>query len=133
MPAQEISKSIEARKLNRRSRLPLPEPPVTIPFGSLVSDLEPQGDLIHFTYLGDLYQCQADLLNRALGHAAEAAGSSLDRTAATTQPLFDWQEIRSNKGTVLRAKVPHGWIIAVGQGLTFYPDTKHEWDGTTLS
>ena len=36
--------------------------------------------------------------------------------------------------TVLRAKVPGGWLVMAsgGQGLsgvTFYPDPEHRWDG----
>jgi hypothetical protein len=35
-----------------------------------------------------------------------------------------------------RAKVPGGWLVAVGifggGGVTFYPDPKHEWDGRSL-
>jgi len=38
-----------------------------------------------------------------------------------------------------RAKVPGGWLImirssvpTVESAITFYPDTKHEWDGSSL-
>lgn len=35
-----------------------------------------------------------------------------------------------------RAKVPGGWLLTVGVGngggVTFYPDPKHQWDGSSL-
>ena len=38
-----------------------------------------------------------------------------------------------------RAKMPGGWLIMIrsdvptsGPAITFYPDTKHEWDGSSL-
>ena len=46
MATQELIKSIEAKKLNKRSKLPLPEPPVTIPYGGLVQDLEADGETV---------------------------------------------------------------------------------------
>jgi len=39
---------------------------------------------------------------------------------------LDWE--------VHRAKVPGGWLVLVlhnTQGLTFYPDPDHEWDGAS--
>ena len=40
---------------------------------------------------------------------------------------------------VIRAKVPGGWLVCImprqivdGWGLTFYPDPKHEWDGSSV-
>ena len=38
--------------------------------------------------------------------------------------------------TTYRAKVHGGWFVKVrdrdGNGLVFYPDPNHEWDGTSL-
>ncbi len=31
-----------------------------------------------------------------------------------------------------RAKVPGGWLITLYQSITFYPDPRHEWDGSSL-
>lgn len=34
---------------------------------------------------------------------------------------------------VYRTKVPGGWLLLVhGDGLAFYPDPNHEWDGSSL-
>lgn len=37
--------------------------------------------------------------------------------------------------TIARARVPGGWLVyisAVGNGMTFYPDPNHIWDGGSL-
>jgi hypothetical protein len=48
-----------------------------------------------------------------------------------------WEDLPSTSScSVLRAKVPGGWLVRVwglgGHGLTFYPDPEHTWDGRTL-
>jgi hypothetical protein len=49
-----------------------------------------------------------------------------------------WEKIESEGwltgGELWRAKVPGGWLIMLFtiQGVTFYPDPKHEWDGNSL-
>ncbi len=45
-------------------------------------------------------------------------------------PVFDGKELKT-----YRAKVPGGWLVASGSltnGVTFYPDFDHEWDGGSL-
>jgi hypothetical protein len=42
-----------------------------------------------------------------------------------------WEEVE-NEGTrvphfLIRAKVPGGWLVKTGSGLTFLPDPNHEW------
>jgi hypothetical protein len=51
----ELTKSIEARKLNPRTRVPLNEYQ-TIPFGAIIDNLVDKGDVEHFSYLGEPYQ-----------------------------------------------------------------------------
>lgn len=142
MSSQELAKSIEAKRLNKRSKLPLPEPPVIIPFGGLVSEIEDDGGLVRFSYLGELYQCSPDLLNSALrlggqgGHvAAPRSGESASAAAPMAAPeptLFHWQEIRTNHGELWRAQVPGGWLLmTAARALAFYPDAGHAWDGRT--
>lgn len=55
-----------------------------------------------------------------------------------------WEELNSSRqgGGILklgwnihRTKVPGGWLVLVihnTSGLSFYPDPKHTWDGTSL-
>lgn len=150
MATQELNKSIEAKKLNKRSKLPLPEPPVTIPYGALVANLEQDGGMMRFVYLGELYHCPEDRLMSALGGKAAPAASAqapaaprASAPAAEAQPApaaieapFQWKELPTSMGPMWRAKLPGGWLLtstsAPGRNLTFYPDAKHEWDGSTL-
>ncbi|MCP5111371.1 MAG: hypothetical protein GY953_11110 [bacterium] len=52
------------------------------------------------------------------------------RPAATSEPALKWEQVTSNRNQeVIRAKVPGGWLVAVGgAGLTFYPDPAHNWN-----
>lgn len=60
--------------------------------------------------------------------------------------MIKWEIIKDNKifkpdsydnHGIYRAKVPGGWLIMLSNGnvhkvLTFYPDPKHDWDGSSL-
>lgn len=143
MPTFELIKTIEARKLNPRSKLPLQQPPVTIPFGAIIKDIEWERDRARFAYLGELYQCRDDLLKDALGEAEAAPAASVapkrpegkDKKPAEEAGLR-WDALSSDQFSVFRAKVPGGWLVAVDAGsgcaLTFYPDPSHEWDGRSI-
>ncbi|MDQ2774596.1 MAG: hypothetical protein M3Y57_06680 [Acidobacteriota bacterium] len=141
MTSQELAKSIEAKKLNKRSKLPLPEPPAIIPFGALIQDIEEDGGLARFAYLGEMYQCSLDLLHRAVGAggtvperaAHEAAAGSGPADTARAEALFHWREIPTNLGVLQRANVPGGWLVMSGpsRATAFYPDPDHAWDGQT--
>jgi hypothetical protein len=122
MTSQELAKSIEAKKLNKRSKLPLPEPPVIIPFGALIQGVEEDGSLARFGYMGELYE------------AASANGpvdAARPADAARIEALFHWREISTNLGVLHRAHVPGGWLIMSGpsRSIAFYPDPDHAWDG----
>ena len=142
MAQLEVTKSIEAVKLNQRSRLPLSEPPVTIPFGALLDNVVENRDLAQFMYLSELYQCKAEMLHAAT-HRLEggAPGGGGERAGAATAPARDpvtfvWERLRSGTIAMQRAKLPGGWLIALGdsgtRSLTFYPDPDHSWNGETL-
>jgi hypothetical protein len=79
MPKLEVTKTIEARMLNKRTRQTLSQPPVTIPYGAILDDVVENRDVVEFTYVGELYNCKAEVL-RAGSHALDAA------TAAATAP-----------------------------------------------
>ena len=58
----ELTKSIEAVKLNPRTLRPLSDLRHTIPYGAVLEELNPDGDMHQFRYLGEPYECpQADL------------------------------------------------------------------------
>jgi hypothetical protein len=77
---------------------------------------------------------------RPIGDAADVPASSSPSQAAAFAPApavkplqVHWEELSSNQGALLRAKVPGGWLVAMrGSGAGFYPDPEHAWDGKTL-
>lgn len=40
---------------------------------------------------------------------------------------LSWQCTEGMVNWLCRTEVPHGWIIKHPNGITFYPDEKHEW------
>jgi len=53
--------------------------------------------------------------------------------------MIVWEDVKSKGGhvhSICRARVPGGWLIRVsqadGEGLTFYPDSKHEWNASSI-
>jgi hypothetical protein len=138
----EVTKTIEARKLNKRTRQPVAEPPVTIPYGAILSDVVENDGMIAFMHLGDLYQCRMEILRPASSplEGGRPAGSGTTGPAAAApaqEPVtFTWQKLAAGREAAMRAKLPGGWLISIGEGtarsVVFYPDPKHEWDGTTL-
>jgi hypothetical protein len=153
MPSFELTKSIEARKLNKRTGLPLPEPPTTISFGSIIENLKEVGNMGRFTFLFNLYEAEYSVVELAI----KTVGDNAPDPAASTKPArklaavaaaapgpvavpargaapevkFRWEEIATSHGVLLRAKVPGGWLLDRGTGLMFFEDAKYKWDGTT--
>jgi hypothetical protein len=68
---------------------------------------------------GQRARSTSDVWNRDL--------ESLSKTTIRSESLF-------GGGSLWRSKVPGGWIIrlAHGEGLAFYPDPEHKWDGNSL-
>jgi hypothetical protein len=141
----ELNKSIEARKLNKRTGSPTTDPEAVVPYGAIVENVEPDRDFERFTYLGELYQCPHAVLASATdpqawkaqrAPAAESAAPAVSsaRQPAPAAPRLQWAPVDTSHVPLLRARVPGGWLIAAGSGavLTFYPDPDHEWDGTSL-
>ena len=51
--------------------------------------------------------------------------------------MIKWERLDSTHVGVYRAKVPGGWLVAIGNatkggGLIFYPDPNHTWNGNSL-
>ncbi len=48
--------------------------------------------------------------------------------------MIKWEKLNNNwpNCSTYRAKVLGGWLVTAGDGLTFYPDPEHKWDGSTL-
>ena len=52
----ELTKSIEAVKLNPRTMRPLSQLKHTIPYGAVLEQLTPDGKMLQFHYLGEPYE-----------------------------------------------------------------------------
>ena len=136
----EATKTIEARKMNKRNRQILAaEHPVTIPYGAILDEVVENREMVEFTYLGDLFCCKSEILraaSRSLETSQPVTSSLRDSpSAATTAAVtFIWEKVNSGSIPTLRAKVQGGWFVAVGESrsVMFYPDANHTWDGTTM-
>ena len=140
-PSVSLTKLIEATRLHPRTGLSLGVPPVTVPYGALIEPLGPDRDRERFTYLGELYECKRDLFLSATGGAKgtakppggpEPAPEVEDEPepAKPSGPRLEWDRVHSSTYSVTRAAIPGGWLVALnGNGLTFVPDEKHQWDG----
>jgi hypothetical protein len=140
----ELTKSIEATKLNLRTGIPTSDPPVTIPFGAIVQDPVVDRDFRKFTYLGQRYRCADEMFRIAA--AAISEPDAQPAPASATEPVESapaaqelaaeepasvaWERLGSNWLPLMRTKVPGGWLVALGDGTTalaFYPDPDHHW------
>ena len=139
----ELAKSIEARKLNQRTGRPVDTHWLTVPYGAILENPIEKGDLVEFSYLGELYHCKypeiEDLLKSAKADRGSIAASPpANESARTVSPaaMLVWEKLAANYGQAQRAKVSGGWLVVVagvgeGGGLTFYPDPMHSWDGSS--
>ena len=135
-----LNKSIEARKLNQRSGLPMTGPEVTIPYGAIIEHVETDRDTDKFHYLGELYSCRHELLASAVNAGAIEPEAAVAQTAPSetvtvpSQAKLQWEQLDSSHYAVLRAKVPGGWLVALGgASVTFYADPEHLWDGSSVA
>jgi len=135
----QLTKTIEAGKLNKRTRIPTGEPMVTIPFGAIIENLVEDRDVVKFAYHGEPYQCEREVLKAATApiQAAkkEEPVAEVLPQAVPPQAMLYWKSVNSNHREVLRAKVPGGWLVLASGGsdaLAFYPDPEHLWDGASL-
>jgi hypothetical protein len=148
MSKYELTKSVEARKVSKRTGQPTNDPPVTIPYGAILEKVEFSGDSVRFVYLVEHYQAKAEHVKGALvalgGGPAElpvpapAASVELPTTvaagtvAAPVEPARLMFEKLSSNIALYRAAIPGGWLVAnAGGAATFVPDADHSWDGSS--
>lgn len=142
----ELTRTIEARKLNPRTGIPTTDPPVTIPFGAIIEDIVEDRDDRKFRYLGEPYLCPGEMLDPSIVPLAAAvapapaappeppAAAAAEPAEVTAEPPeagaaavdVHWERLTSDWKPVLRAKVPGGWLVAVegAGGVTFIPDSE---------
>ncbi len=56
MVKAELTKTIDARKLNKRTMRVLSNDPITIPFGGILDNIETDDYVMRFFYLGEPYE-----------------------------------------------------------------------------
>ncbi|HEY3742493.1 MAG TPA: hypothetical protein VGL53_21740 [Bryobacteraceae bacterium] len=66
MAKAELTKTIEARRLNKRTMRPISNDPFPIPYGAIVDLLQEDGDQMQFMYLGEPYESKADTVTLAV-------------------------------------------------------------------
>ena len=62
----ELTKTIEATRLNKRTMRPLGELPVTIPYGAMIDNVTVDRDQRRFFYLGEPYECPEAVIGSAI-------------------------------------------------------------------
>jgi hypothetical protein len=102
-------------------------------------------DRERFRYLGALYSAPQEIFLEATrpdeAVAAPAGAPALD--PAPVEPKcsaapgareagLGFERLNAGGYAVARAKVPGGWLVTCGAGVTFYPDQGHEWDGASV-
>jgi len=145
MAKYEVTKTVEAVKLNPRTGIPLAQHPITLPYGAIIDNVEEVGDYYKFHYLTERYQMKVDSVRGALapigGSAdrppvAEPADVPAPAAAAPVEagpgkPMLNFENLRS-RFALSRAKVTGGWLVVNGSGVAFVPDSGHTWDGGSL-
>jgi hypothetical protein len=157
-PKYRVTKMVEARKLHPKSLIPLSEPPLQLPFTAILEGLTLERDNYRFFYLGLPYQCPQKVMKSAIEKIEDNAVQAASDEEAVAEELvaeapvpaartvkssaapppdaaegFVWQQVTTNHGALQRAKVPGGWLVKLQQnGLCFYPDANHKWDGSTI-
>ena len=143
-----MNKWIEATKLHARTLAPLAGPEVTIPFGALVESIGTDHDRERFRFLGEPYSVRREIFLEATRPDAAGAAQAVAPVAAPITPAEVEAEPLASPGAIeaklkferldaggyaaARAKVPGGWLVVCGAGVTFYPDPGHKWDGSSV-
>ena len=132
-----LNKSIEAKRLNKRTLAPLIGPEVTIPYGGILEPAGADGDFDHFRYMGDLYRVKRETLASAVDGGAAAPAESRPEppalaapvaaaggTPAAPAPRLQFEPLGDG---ISRAKIPAGWLVRSGASIAFVPDGVHRW------
>jgi len=66
MAKAELTKTIEAKKLNKRTMRPISNDSFPVPFGAIIDVLKEHHDHTHFLYLGEPYEGKKDTIAHAI-------------------------------------------------------------------
>lgn len=151
MAKYELTKSIEAQKISKRTGLAIEDAPNTVPYAAILADFEDLGDTVRFTYMNDRYQCKAEVVRGFLHEMGGAGAPAAPAPPPAAPPPAPAQAVATPLAAVLRdlvfeplpargvpggspiarARIPGGWLVAAGSGggVAFVPDPNHWWDG----
>jgi hypothetical protein len=132
----EVSKTVEAVKLNKRTGAPLGQPPISLPFGAIIDQVEESGDFYTFSYLSEPYRMRKDNVKGALHALSGTAptttvGADPDKPEALPKPSLVFEKLNSTV-PLSRSRIPGGWLVISNNGIAFVPDPDHSWDGASL-
>ncbi|MBM3787831.1 MAG: hypothetical protein FJW30_26055 [Acidobacteria bacterium] len=139
MAKYETLKLVDALKVNKKTGIQQTQR-VEIPFGAIIENPHEDRDFLRFTYLGEMYDVRyADIKGsyKLIGGPESEpapvpkAEPAAKAEAAPAGPSLKFEPLKSNM-VAARAKVPGGWLVAVGHGVAFVADANHQWDGTSL-
>ncbi|MFN7933517.1 MAG: hypothetical protein U0R19_09330 [Bryobacteraceae bacterium] len=137
MSKYEVSKTVEAVKLNKRTGAPLGQHPISLPFGAIIEQLEESGDFFLFTYMSERYRMRKDNVKGAI-HAIPTTvtapapkSESEPAPQETPKPALVFEKLNSTPA-LSRARIPGGWLVVSHSSVTFVPDPDHSWDGNSL-
>ena len=66
MTKAELTKTIEARKLNKRTMRPIGSHPCTIPYGAIIDQMTEDRDQVQFHYMGESFESNAETILNAI-------------------------------------------------------------------
>jgi hypothetical protein len=139
-----LNKSIEAKRLNKRTLSPLLGPEVTIPYGGILEPAGSDGDFDHIRYMGDLYRVKRETLASAVDAGASAPAEARPEPPAPPAPvpvaggaaaapaLKPRLQFEPLGDGISRAKIPGGWLVRSGSSIAYVPDSAHKWKGHSL-
>lgn len=137
MSKYEVSKTVEAVKLNKRTGAPLGQHPISLPFGAIIEQLEESGDFFLFTYMSERYRMRKDNVKGAIHAIPALAPAPAPRSESEPapqelpKPALVFEKLNSTPA-LSRARISGGWLVCSHSSVTFVPDPDHSWDGGSL-
>jgi len=135
----ETLKTLEAIKVNKKTGIQQSQR-INLSFGSIIEDPFEERDCLRFLHLGEMYDVKLSEISgyyKVIGGPASdpapvpKAEPAAKKPEAPAGPSLKFETLKSNM-TASRAKIPGGWLVAIGHGVTFVPDESHYWDGNSI-
>lgn len=146
----ETLKLVDALKVNKKTGVQMTQR-CEIPFGAIIENPHEVRGFLRFAYLGEMYDVKYSDIEgyfKLIGGQPPSPSPSIASPPAAvvdSAPVSDsppsspapagadlrFQAVKSNV-PISRARIPGGWLVVAGQGLTFVPDAGHDWDGKSV-